>query len=106
MQIETSDRARNVAVERQLHAELGVDPGLAAFAAQRCHEGPVRDWADRDFVGEAREECADWLNYLTWELQRLAEGNASGERFQAVATALRLASEAWLTLRYADSLPS
>lgn len=97
-------RERDVADEQRLHRELGVDRSLAAFSQQRCDQGPVRDWEDRDFVLEAREELADYLAYLTWELQRVAETGGSGERFQAVATALRIGSEAYTALRYADSL--
>jgi hypothetical protein len=99
-------RQRNVALEQELHRSLGVDPVLASFADERCHPGAISNWENRDFIRDATEEVADYLNYLTWELQRLMERRDSGERFQAVATALRLGSEAFLALRYADSLSS
>lgn len=73
-----TDLPRNLAHERALTTVAAAAAGahgrtLLAYAHERALPGPVLDALGRDFVQEAREEAADWLNYLCWAIRQLDE---------------------------------
>lgn len=96
------------AKSRQAHIEL------YSLAERRAAEGqregkPAEPWTDRarDFFGEAREELADAVNYLTWAAmqKQIEAGGRTPQGFLFAITFARASLiDAWSAIRDAEEL--
>lgn len=79
--IEDERRIREYAISLAPHAARLDYKGLFWLAESRAEDGPIRDFATRDFHQDKAEELADLVNYEVWEIQRLLR---EGEDVQAM----------------------
>lgn len=79
------DHAEDARITYLAGQRAGGDPAaLQALAVARMLDGPVHDFATRDFLREAEEELADARNYLCWAVRQAPRAPRSLEAVAAL----------------------